>query len=293
MTSAISTVGLDAEFPIPGRDNDSQGFRTRFGVAKTGLEVAAQEISLLQANKADLVEQSLFTNSTPSYSTETGAIVVVGGMGIGGDVYIGGLLTANGSGVITSSTAVSSTTTDVIMTGTYGTPIFALASTLSGNKKLRGTTTFSPATAYDYAGSSSTNVFISTTATSADRVALHSRITSYGVALKLDMKVTNGGNKYISFIKTDGSNNEVEVGNINLNTNGTTLQFGSGLTFTNGLTVSSGGAVITGGLRIPSSGTAPATTSTTGVTGQIIVDADHIYVCVGTNQWKRAALASW
>jgi hypothetical protein len=314
MTSAISTVGLDAEFPIPGRDNDSQGFRTRFGVTKTGLEVAAEEISLLQANKADLIEQSVFTNSTPSYSTETGAIVVLGGMGIGGDVYIGGGLNVNGGTAITSSTAVSSTTTDVIMTGTYGTPIFALGSTLTGIKKWRGPNTFSPATTYDYAGSSSTNVFISTTATSADIVALHSRITSYGVALKLDMKVSNGGNKYISFIKTDGSNNETELGNINLNTNGTTLQFNNSLTFTaglavsaggvivtaggatvtaGGLTVSAGGAVITGGLRLPSPGTVPATTSTTGIIGQVTFDTDHIYVCIGTNQWKRAALASW
>lgn len=306
MTSAISTAGLDAEFPIPGRDNDSQGFRTRFGVTKTGLEVAAEEISLLQANKADLIEQSVFTNSTPSYSTETGAVVVAGGLGVGGDVYIGGFLNVNGSGAITSSTLVSSTTTDVIMTGTFGTPIFSLASTLAGNKKWRGTNTFSPATTYDYAGSSSTNVFISTTATSADRVALHSRITSYGVALKLDMKVTNGGNKYISFIKTDGSNNETEVGNINLNVDGTTLQFGKKLTFTNGLDVSSGittladglsvtygGAVITGGLRLPSPGTVPATTSTTGIAGQVTFDTDFIYVCIATNQWRRATLATW
>ena len=293
MTSAISTAGLDAEFPIPGRDNDSQGFRTRFGVTKTGLEVAAEEISLLQANKADLIEQSVFTNLTPSYSTETGAVVVAGGLGVGGDVYIGGFLNVNGSGAITSSTLVSSTTTDVIMTGTFGTPIFSLASTLTGNKKWRGTNTFSPATTYDYAGSSSTNVFISTTATSADRVALHSRITSYGVALKLDMKVSNGGNKYISFIKTDGSNNETEVGNINLNVDGTTLQFGKKLTFTDGLDVSSGGAVITGGLRLPSPGTVPATTSTTGVVGQVTFDTDFIYVCIATNQWRRTALSAW
>jgi hypothetical protein len=179
------------------------------------------------------------------------------------------------------------------MTGTYGTPIFALGSTLTGIKKWRGPNTFSPATTYDYAGSSSTNVFISTTATSADIVALHSRLTSYGVALKLDMKVTNGGNKYISFIKTDGSNNETEVGNINLNADGTTLQVGNRLTFTGGLTVSAGGAIISGGLRLPSPGTVPATTSTTGITGQVTFDTDHIYVCIGTNQWKRAALANW
>ena len=113
------------------------------------------------------------------------------------------------------------------------------------------------------------------------------------MALKLDMKVTNGGNKYISFIKTDGSNNETELGNINLNVDGTTLQVGSRLTFTDGLTVSAGGAVITGGLRLPSPGTVPATTSTTGVVGQVTFDSSFIYVCIGTNEWRRAALAAW
>jgi hypothetical protein len=120
------------------------------------------------------------------------------------------------------------------------------------------------------------------------------------------MKVSNGGNKYISFIKTDGSNNETELGNINLNTNGTTLQCDNSLTFTSGLavssgittlagglTVSSGGAVITGGLRIPSPGTVPATTSTTGIVGQVTFDSDFIYVCIATNQWRRATLATW
>lgn len=38
---------------------------------------------------------------------------------------------------------------------------------------------------------------------------------------------------------------------------------------------------------------APASASATGVAGQFAYDADYIYVAVGTNQWKRAALSTW
>lgn len=38
---------------------------------------------------------------------------------------------------------------------------------------------------------------------------------------------------------------------------------------------------------------APASASSTGQTGQICWDSDYIYVCIGTNQWRRAAISSW
>lgn len=38
---------------------------------------------------------------------------------------------------------------------------------------------------------------------------------------------------------------------------------------------------------------APASASATGQTGQISFDADYIYICTGTNQWKRAAISTW
>jgi hypothetical protein len=37
----------------------------------------------------------------------------------------------------------------------------------------------------------------------------------------------------------------------------------------------------------------PATADAKGTTGAIASDADHIYVCVSTDTWKRAALSTW
>ena len=38
---------------------------------------------------------------------------------------------------------------------------------------------------------------------------------------------------------------------------------------------------------------APATSSSVGVQGQIAYDSTHIYVCIATNSWIRANAAAW
>lgn len=38
---------------------------------------------------------------------------------------------------------------------------------------------------------------------------------------------------------------------------------------------------------------APSTATSTGVKGQIAYDATHFYVCIATNSWVRATLATW
>ena len=59
--SSINTNGLDVNYPIPGQNNSSQGFRNNFTNIKQNLNTAANEISDLQ-NKAVL--KSALANST-------------------------------------------------------------------------------------------------------------------------------------------------------------------------------------------------------------------------------------
>ena len=40
-------------------------------------------------------------------------------------------------------------------------------------------------------------------------------------------------------------------------------------------------------------GTAPATSTSTGTAGEIRYDSNYIYVCVATNTWKRVGIATW
>jgi hypothetical protein len=55
MTSQINFGAIDITFPVPGQDNDSNGFRQNFAAIQSGLEQAKSEITDLQA-KAVLTE---------------------------------------------------------------------------------------------------------------------------------------------------------------------------------------------------------------------------------------------
>jgi hypothetical protein len=50
MTSAINTNGINVNYPVPGINNSSQGFRDNFAAIRTDLNTAATEITDLQNN---------------------------------------------------------------------------------------------------------------------------------------------------------------------------------------------------------------------------------------------------
>ena len=52
MASSIDTSTIDANYPVAGIDNDSQGFRDNFNSIKTNITTAGSEITALQANRA-------------------------------------------------------------------------------------------------------------------------------------------------------------------------------------------------------------------------------------------------
>jgi hypothetical protein len=61
MTSAITTTSIDANYPVAGQDNDSQGFRDNFSQIKTQLNTAGTEITALQSSRAT-------TNATTDFN---------------------------------------------------------------------------------------------------------------------------------------------------------------------------------------------------------------------------------
>lgn len=54
MASDIVSTTIDENFPVPGVDNDTQGFRDNFDIIKTALAVATVEIGDLQDDTAKL-----------------------------------------------------------------------------------------------------------------------------------------------------------------------------------------------------------------------------------------------
>jgi len=59
--SSINTNGIDVNYPVPGQNNSSQGFRNNFAAIKTNLDTAGEEISDLQ-NK--VVVKSALNNTS-------------------------------------------------------------------------------------------------------------------------------------------------------------------------------------------------------------------------------------
>jgi hypothetical protein len=283
MTSAIkidSTTGYVPEFPVPGRDNDSQVFRTNFGLIKIGLETAANEISLLQAQKADLITQNFFTNTTPSVSTQTGAVVIAGGVGISKDVFIGGQLNVGGGTVITSSTAFISTSSEILISGTYSVPVLKLATNIADDHRFSGKISVASTS-----GAANTRLFVSTTGTS--QIAGHFRAFNNDTsALKLESFGGNTSYRFIKYVIQSGG--EVDVGEVRY-ANGQIEH--AGTTAFVGSTKFVGLASFNGGIKIPTD--APASPTSPGELGQIAVDSNFFYICTGTSTWVRISLGPY
>lgn len=58
-------------------------------------------------------------------------------------------------------------------------------------------------------------------------------------------------------------------------------------------TTSTVATILSGVIRKRALDTAPASATATGTTGEIRITSTHIYVCIATNTWVRAALATW
>lgn len=63
MASNIISETIDAEYPVAGVDNDTQGFRDNFSIIKTGLATASSEITQLQDSTAKLDEANDFNGT--------------------------------------------------------------------------------------------------------------------------------------------------------------------------------------------------------------------------------------
>jgi hypothetical protein len=66
MASTIVSTTIDANYPVAGIDNDTQGFRDNFQIIKDGLTTAASEITTLQNNTAKLNESNDFNGTNIS-----------------------------------------------------------------------------------------------------------------------------------------------------------------------------------------------------------------------------------
>jgi hypothetical protein len=99
------------------------------------------------------------------------------------------------------------------------------------------------------------------------------------------MTITTGSfaNVNVGSSANDGTGDDLRTAFITVNDNF--------LNFTT-LGISSPNVVVTNRLGI-SSTNVPTLANSAGTTGQITWDTNYLYVCIATNNWKRANLVAW
>lgn len=50
---------------------------------------------------------------------------------------------------------------------------------------------------------------------------------------------------------------------------------------------------MTGTLPLLSANSVPSISSVTGVFGELRVDGNYLYICIGTNNWRRVSISGW
>ena len=161
------------------------------------------------ANKDFIVKngiQVLGSGSTPATSSQTGALVVTGGVGVQGDAYIGGTLYANGAQVITTASIGSSGVTTI----TAGTDTVAVNN--GGAYTVWNTSTFQSVT---NRGATTTNAISITNTSNSVSTTSGALKVSGGVGIGKDLYV--GGNTYLQGdLYVDGDQFTLNSTNLNI-----------------------------------------------------------------------------
>lgn len=105
-----------------------------------------------------------------------------------------------------------------------------------------------------------------------------------GVRLSvIDLRIEYLGNSGCTFIETNATGtNTLALPKVNILTQNLITR-----------TVNVSENFSAGNYRINNLNVAPVSATATGTIGEIRYTSDYIYVCVGTNQWKRTPLVSW
>ena len=79
MASTITNYSnlIDVNYPTPGVDNDTQGFRNNFANIKSALNVSGDEITSLQLNLVSLDDSNDFGGNQIKNATITGSSIIL------------------------------------------------------------------------------------------------------------------------------------------------------------------------------------------------------------------------
>lgn len=230
------------------------------------------------------------------YSTSSGVSTTSQGLTGTPNITVGSIISGNinSSGIITATSFAGSGTnlTGIVTSIVAGTNVTISASTGQVTINASGAGGSSQWSTVASGIITASNVGIATTnATSALTVVGDGSFT--GVVTANRFQSTTAGTPTI-----DSPNNV----NINANTVAisTDTTVGRELRVAGITTVNAGGVRVAGVVTattfigaLIATGSAPASSSSTGTAGEIRYDANYIYICTATNTWKRVGIATW
>lgn len=178
--------------------------------------------------------------------------------------------------------------------GVYSTAMGSLTTASGSRSTAMGNSTTA-------SGNYSTSMGDATTASGTDSTAMGDNTTASGIS-STAMGVSTEAIGYAS--TAIGQYNVLNSGNTatSFNLTNTAFSIGNGTSagarsdafsvlFNGNTTVA--GSITSASLNIAALNAAPASATATGTIGEIKFTADHIYVCVATNTWKRVAIATF
>lgn len=131
----------------------------------------------------------VIANTTTSFGTDTGALVVYGGAGIGGDLYVGNTAFVSGSEVVTTATISQYVPSQTVITAGTDTAV----SSSTGALSIWNTSTLQSVTSR---GSSTNVALLISNTTNADSTVTGALVVSGGVGIGQDLYV--GGSAIIN-----------------------------------------------------------------------------------------------
>ena len=214
--------------------------------------------------------ESSSNTASGDFSTAMGYLTTASDFG---STAMGAETTASGN----SSTAMGYNTT----ASDFGSTAMGYETTASGGQ--------STAMGYETtaSGSNSTAMGGSTTASGSQSTSMGGGTTASGYASTAigQYNVLNSGNTATSFNLT---NTAFSIGK---GTSAGARSDAFSVLFNGNTTVA--GSITSASLNIAALNAAPASATATGTIGEIKFTADHIYVCVATNTWKRVAIITF
>jgi len=209
-------------------------------------------------------------SNTNSISSNTGALIVDGGAGIAGNVYVGGSVTADGVSI-------------------------------TGNVLASGITVLGNISTYNI---NATNGSMSVLSITTDTITVSNSSTLYNtknngtfevvgdVTIRSNVSITgNGGINVSSRLR---GNNVIATNTLyatstidSIDTITGALQVSGGAGIVGNINV--GGNLIVAGVATVGNSYVPVGSTSTGTAGQISWDQNWFYICVGTDQWIRFA----